>query len=532
MLADELPDEFLRRAASTEHLFLAPHYRAKQAQSLIIVLFDSGPLQLGSCRLVHIAMLILLARRAEQVGARLRWGVLQHSTELYEFSSPEHLQQLLKTRTYYPVNAEHICQWQLKLQDYHDSMGERWLVGGDASIDLWPGKEISHRVIVQPTQDSETLEVQLRDGSHCRRITLPLPATNIARQLIRGQFQVMVSHQSNQNHRLSLMFPPIISSHGSCVGVTLLDEPGVVLFKVPRLNDSNIVKQASKPVRQHMPSGWQILAMHCQGKMAGALLSQGDTLTFWQTNKLSSFQKPEHRDFQTTVARANLQPSAYLTDGQSAAMYVLDRGHQLVLFSSSADSMRLIMTGVLGIARMGDNALAYICYRNNVLHQVVTDLRNVSHYYSLGYTAPENTSVMFAFQRRHHLGYPCAIQMKSDTSEVWRIHNLSINDLTVDVSLPEGWKAIGLYYSSVTPDKDAIANLLLINLNKRSIGRYFDGQLEKLYTTPTSKIVRKTFCPVSGLLALLTEAKELIVYSVHENTLRLFSQRIGGGNDE
>ena len=58
--------------------------RAREANRLIIVLFDAGPLQLGAARLVHLALLILLARRAQEAGAELRWGILQNAPTLHE----------------------------------------------------------------------------------------------------------------------------------------------------------------------------------------------------------------------------------------------------------------------------------------------------------------------------------------------------------------------------------------------------------------------------------------------------------------
>ena len=44
LLADEMPDEFLRRAASGEHIFLAPRPKARRADRSIVALFDTGPL--------------------------------------------------------------------------------------------------------------------------------------------------------------------------------------------------------------------------------------------------------------------------------------------------------------------------------------------------------------------------------------------------------------------------------------------------------------------------------------------------------
>ncbi|VEB43510.1 Uncharacterised protein [Chromobacterium violaceum] len=48
LLADEVPDEFLRRAASGEHLFLSPAPRERQADRRIVALFHAGSWQLGA----------------------------------------------------------------------------------------------------------------------------------------------------------------------------------------------------------------------------------------------------------------------------------------------------------------------------------------------------------------------------------------------------------------------------------------------------------------------------------------------------
>src|ERR1700751_3916310 len=43
LLADELPEEFLRRAAASEHLFLAPRLRAARVERSVVALFDCRP---------------------------------------------------------------------------------------------------------------------------------------------------------------------------------------------------------------------------------------------------------------------------------------------------------------------------------------------------------------------------------------------------------------------------------------------------------------------------------------------------------
>ena len=55
VIADEIPDEFIRRVAEGEHTFheLARSQPAKDRTST--VLFDTGPDQLGAPRLAHLA---------------------------------------------------------------------------------------------------------------------------------------------------------------------------------------------------------------------------------------------------------------------------------------------------------------------------------------------------------------------------------------------------------------------------------------------------------------------------------------------
>ena len=76
-LLEELPDEFLRRAVSGEHLFLQQAYQDLAAARQSIVLFDAGPDQLGAPRLAHLAILIVLAQRAAAHDASLQWGTFQ-----------------------------------------------------------------------------------------------------------------------------------------------------------------------------------------------------------------------------------------------------------------------------------------------------------------------------------------------------------------------------------------------------------------------------------------------------------------------
>lgn len=75
-LAEEEPLEFLRRAASRELLHLAPAFRREQPHGRVVVLVDTGPAALGAPRLVQLAALIVLHRRAVAHGAEFVVGLL------------------------------------------------------------------------------------------------------------------------------------------------------------------------------------------------------------------------------------------------------------------------------------------------------------------------------------------------------------------------------------------------------------------------------------------------------------------------
>lgn len=73
-LAREVPDEFVRRAAMSEQLFLRLERVLPAASPHTRVWVDCGPTQLGAPRLAHLAVLLVLRRRAEDGGGTLSWA--------------------------------------------------------------------------------------------------------------------------------------------------------------------------------------------------------------------------------------------------------------------------------------------------------------------------------------------------------------------------------------------------------------------------------------------------------------------------
>jgi hypothetical protein len=77
LLAAEAPEEFIRRFEHRELGYLRLSTTIDRRPQTALVLFDTGPDQLGRPRLAQLATLVVLARRSAAVGAELRWGTLQ-----------------------------------------------------------------------------------------------------------------------------------------------------------------------------------------------------------------------------------------------------------------------------------------------------------------------------------------------------------------------------------------------------------------------------------------------------------------------
>ena len=99
LMVSEEPDEFVRRFSDRELAYLHRARVHERRPPTSLVLFDAGPDQLGRPRLVHLACLIALARRAHASGVELRWGTLQspHSSPV---RSGKDLLRLVRSRTH------------------------------------------------------------------------------------------------------------------------------------------------------------------------------------------------------------------------------------------------------------------------------------------------------------------------------------------------------------------------------------------------------------------------------------------------
>ena len=191
LLADELPEEFIRRAVMGEHAFYQVARREPAGSRLSVALFDAGPNQLGSPRLAHLAALIVLARRAEAAGAEFRWGVLQNREMPLLTAAADSVRSLLEARSLREADADDLTRWQEHLSAGKQS-DDFWLIGGVRLERMLPDRRVSRLLVTDPLE-SEIRSVTAAihsPGRPPQEIVLPLPEEKFCGRLLRDPFGV------------------------------------------------------------------------------------------------------------------------------------------------------------------------------------------------------------------------------------------------------------------------------------------------------------------------------------------------------
>lgn len=177
-LADEFPEEFLRRAAMGEHLFFELARREPRGALRSVAILSAGPAQLGSPRLVHLAALIVLARRAAAAGAAFAWGILEDGARrTRDAVDAAAIRHLLEARTAAPAGADAFAGWLDALGG--DPARDLWFIGGadDAAIARAGGAACL--VVDDPLEPARRVvdvEIQRRGSPVRLRLELPEPA--------------------------------------------------------------------------------------------------------------------------------------------------------------------------------------------------------------------------------------------------------------------------------------------------------------------------------------------------------------------
>lgn len=190
LMANEMPEEFLRRAAMDEHLFLELARRKPQGARRAVVLFDAGPSQLGTPRLAHLAALVVLTARAREAGDALVFGLLgDREHQQWDEITRASVGALLAGRTATEADEKDIELWREAVAPAKEE--DLWLVGGARLEKLARGAmarlELSD--VIEP--DVRKLRAAVhRPGAHPQSVMLELPEASLCTRLLRDPFGV------------------------------------------------------------------------------------------------------------------------------------------------------------------------------------------------------------------------------------------------------------------------------------------------------------------------------------------------------
>jgi hypothetical protein len=188
LLASEVPDEFLRRAAMQELMFLESARRKPRAAQRYIAVCDAGPSQLGAPRLIQLAMLLVLERRARSAKAQLEWLVAQRPQDLHDTCEQSDLLALLDARSPREPNLDDLRVVEAWIGS-EDACAEVVWIGGDRLCEL-ARPEGGQRCRLKDPLGSENDQIllEVQSGHRRREFALTLPAPEVRTRLIRRPF--------------------------------------------------------------------------------------------------------------------------------------------------------------------------------------------------------------------------------------------------------------------------------------------------------------------------------------------------------
>jgi len=236
LLADQLPDEFMRRAAAAEHSFLRLALATPKGARATGVVFDAGPFQLGAPRIAHLAILIVLARRARAAQAVFRWGVLQApAVPPFELVTPVAIQHLLSARTIVQPTEEMLAGWCERLGADGSKRGsELWVVGGERICRAAAARGAASVVVqdlLEPGKPSLRIAVSAAAARPARALVLELPEPRTAARLLRDPFAVAVAPRKSMPVDATASSRLVFSASGSKAFARM--SGGLLQFPVP-----------------------------------------------------------------------------------------------------------------------------------------------------------------------------------------------------------------------------------------------------------------------------------------------------------
>ena len=389
-MADAVPDEFLRRAANNELLFTGPEAENAHGSKLFLALFDAGPSQLGEPRLAHLALFILLARRAQDAGAQFLWGVLQEPGKLYEDLDLHGLKKLMQARTLQAVQEKHLTKWNEALAT--QAIGDCWQIGLQTS-QAAKLQGVTTMVSIQQSLLKPELQLQFLQQHSKREIQLPLPAKELAIRIMRAPFSPLAppSKESDKSTLTNNGYLPQFCTAAERI-MLVQDKNNITALHIPR----HLNSAPGLPRNFKFPEGSFLLGVCLIKKRFAYVSAEADRLIFAGFD--GALCKLTHKVMRPVVAALPLDADAvpllplfFQSSKQQSSMreriFILDLQQKLLCWEyvgtkKVTDVQKLpnfvvAASNVIGIVQF-EQAIVYACIENGQIQNYVWHVQDAA----------------------------------------------------------------------------------------------------------------------------------------------------------
>ncbi len=287
LYAHELPDEFVRRFSTNELQYLQLARRSPRRQARLVALVDVGPEQLGARRLVQLAAMLVLMRRAEERQCELLIGVLGRDPGTWlSGDRTTMLRAWLRARNCDAVIERDIKSWvQLLQPDDH-----LWvLTNADIPASV-TGDVHAHHVIVEDATWSDARTETLKVGFDRKLFDLNVPDGPAAIRVLRGDgFRVAKKKGGNDAPAESVRCV-LFAGHSRRLVLRGEGPDTLIPFSIPAANT-----RRRNRIRTHRFPG-SVLAAFVDNKRLGAVIHDDGEVRIHFVGQalggLGSFSKP------------------------------------------------------------------------------------------------------------------------------------------------------------------------------------------------------------------------------------------------
>ena len=360
LLLEEAPLEFLRRFSGGESAYFQLARRDPHAARASLALFDCGPQVLGGPRLVELAALLVLARRAQSAGATFRWGVWQKPGEWQGDVNRESVEWWLGLRAQGEPNVNERAGWEEVWEQENADFGrdELWLIGSTELRAFVPPRARFLEVAdeLDPFAPNRAVLAQLEG----RTLRLELPDDALGARLLRDPFASASPKSGDKNtFTIPALDGSLVWAQSGWKLFARTRDGGLLAFSVPNSPSATV-----GPPKKHHTTGGLVavgrvgratvaafLVQRKQGEQTTSVLrfqSWGRNSTQWNDVQLP-FARETSEEENLAMIHAPMGTLLGTGDGTVLALWLQKKHLQIAV--RGADKLRDESAGVRGVAR-------------------------------------------------------------------------------------------------------------------------------------------------------------------------------------